>query len=105
MNAHTRRAGRRPGPVAELLVRELVDDAQLQRFELAVTQCGECLVEAFQPPFFRFLLGWPVFAEKVEPLAREALEPVSAHRRDEDVPCDREQPRGRRTARTVLEAG
>lgn len=91
MHAHARCAGCRAGGAAYILVRQVVDDAQVNRLALVGAQLAEGVVDPLQPLVvgFRRCL-WPVERGKdSQPFARALLQPIPADRRDEHVACDR----------------
>src|SRR5438067_3548473 len=96
--------GFRSGPelARDHAVLELVDDAEPNGVALTRWQLVQRLVEAFEP---RIVGLGPGLDEEPEALAGRPLETTLAHRPDEHVPCDREQPGPGRPVELVAEAG
>jgi hypothetical protein len=93
--------------IGELLVGQLLDDAELKRVALARGQTVELIGEreTWGEPFFDLretILGGEVERE-TEPLTSSRLDLVSANRVHEQVARDSKQPRQRPSAMFVME--
>ncbi len=92
--------------VGELLVGEIVREAQADRLELTVRKVGERLVEPLEPCLVgpgrrRFAVE---SIEDAESCAGTPLEAAAADRRGEDMAGDGEEPGSAGAARLVAEA-
>jgi len=106
VHAHARRLRSRAELVRELVVREVVDEAQPDRVELGLGKLCKGLVETLDPRRLRLdrrgLAVEPL--EDPEPVAGCPLEPAAAHRLRDDVARDGEEPRSSGAAGLVAEA-